>query len=284
MASLFQPIIPNKPGKPTAWAGLRGPSLALALANAALRENQLFFVITDDARHAVKLEEELKFFLGNNGHEVAIFPDWETLPYDVFSPLPELISERLSILNKVSSLNRGIILCSTANLIQKICPKVFVNAHSFELSIGQKINFNEFLKKIEQAGYRAVSQVFSHGEFAVRGALIDIFPMGANDPIRIDLFDDEIESIRVFSADTQLTKNKISEFSILPANEFPLDSKSITNFRKNWRGFFSGNPKQSLIYKNISENSIPGGIEYYLPLFFEKTESFLTICRKKQLL
>tara|TARA_Y100001935_G_scaffold254248_1_gene262632 strand:+ start:1126 stop:4575 length:3450 start_codon:yes stop_codon:yes gene_type:complete len=274
VASLFQPIVPNAQNNNTLWGGLKGPSLALALANASTQHNRPLLVITDDVKGTIDLREELQFFLKDCDREIVVFPDWETLPYDIFSPLPETISERLRVLNRASSLKKGIILCPVSNIIKKISPRSFVEKHSFQLTKGQKLNFHGFLRDIEQAGYRSVSQVVSHGEFATRGSLIDIFPMGSNDPIRIDLFDNDIDSIRVFDADTQLTKSHIDKFSLLPAKEFPLDSESITNFRQSWRSFFPGNPKENLIYRNISENSAPGGIEYYLPLFFKSIDSF----------
>jgi len=209
--------------------------------------------------------------MGQENYPVITFPDWETLPYDVFSPLPELVSQRLVTLHRLRDLKHGIVIAPVATLMQRILPREFLEAHSLMLEVGQELDFDAFRRQLEQAGYSNVSQVMSHGEFAVRGSLIDLFPMGSSQPLRIDLFDNEIDSIRTFDAETQRTEEKVSEFSMLPAREFPVDEQSIARFRSAWREYFEGDPQRALIYRDVSEGQMPGGIEYYLPLFFEQT-------------
>jgi len=228
-------------------------------------------VATADVQSAARIANELKFFLAREDHPVIAFPDWETLPYDVFSPLPELVSQRLITLHRLRDLKRGIVLAPVATLMQRILPPKFLDAHSLMLRVGQELDFDAFRRQLEQAGYSNVSQVMSHGEFAVRGSLIDLFPMGSDHPLRIDLFDNEIDSIRTFDAETQRTEAKVETFSMLPAREFPVDEQATARFRQAWREYFEGDPQRSLVYRDISEGHLPGGIEYYLPLFFEQT-------------
>ncbi len=228
-------------------------------------------VATADVQSAARIANELKFFLNREDYPVITFPDWETLPYDVFSPLPELVSQRLITLHQLRGLKHGIVLAPVATLMQRILPPHFLDAHSLMLKVGRELDFDAFRRQLEQAGYSNVSQVMSHGEFAVRGSLIDLFPMGSDQPLRIDLFDNEIDSIRTFDAETQRTEAKIETVSLLPAREFPVDEQATARFRQAWREYFEGDPQRSLIYRDISEGHLPGGIEYYLPLFFEQT-------------
>ena len=274
MSSLFQPPLPSPSTRPVFWGACNGASLSLALAHAAHARQGPLLLATADVQSAARIANELQFFLGHNDYPVITFPDWETLPYDVFSPLPELVSQRLVTLHWLRDLQHGIVIAPVATLMQRILPAEFLDAHSLMLKVGQELDFDAFRRKLEQAGYNNVSQVMSHGEFAVRGSLIDLFPMGSPKPLRIDLFDNEIDSIRTFDAETQRTEEKIPAFSMLPAREFPADEHSITRFRQAWREYFEGDPQRSLIYRDVSEGNMPGGIEYYLPLFFEQTATF----------
>jgi len=228
-------------------------------------------VVTPDVQAAGRLTEEIQFFLDDPTIEVLGFPDWETLPYDVFSPLPELVSQRLLTLHRLRSLQRGIVVVPVATLMQRLLPAEFLDAHSLLLGVGGQLDLDGFRRRLESAGYRCVSQVMTHGEFAVRGSLLDLFPMGSDWPYRIDLFDQEIDSIRTFDPETQRTTEKIDRISLLPAREFPLDEAAIARFRKAYREHIEGDPQRSLIYRGVSEGQTPGGIEYYLPLFFEQT-------------
>jgi len=228
-------------------------------------------VVTADVQAAARLSDEIRFFLDDPTLEVLGFPDWETLPYDVFSPLPELVSQRLLTLHRLRSLQRGIIVVPVATLMQRLLPAEFLDAHSLLVQVGEPLDLDDFRRRLESAGYQCVSQVMTHGEFAVRGSLIDLFPMGSDWPYRIDLFDREIDSIRTFDPETQRTQEKIERISMLPAREFPLDEAGIARFRKAYRECIEGDPQRSLIYRGVSDGQPPGGIEYYLPLFYEQT-------------
>ncbi|MCF8014692.1 MAG: hypothetical protein K9L65_03155, partial [Chromatiaceae bacterium] len=202
---------------------------------------------------------------------VLSFPDWETLPYDVFSPLPELVSERLLTLHRLPQLKRGVLVVPVATLMQRLPPPDFVDGQSLVLAAGDRLDLDRTRERLTRAGYQYVSQVITHGEFAVRGALLDIFPMGSREPLRIDLFDDEVESIRTFDPDSQRSIAKLEQVRLLPAREYPFTEEAIAGFRQRWRASIDADPKASLIYREVSEGRAPGGLEYYLPLFFEQT-------------
>ncbi len=266
----YHPPLPESP-EACHWGRASGAGLSLALAEAARDACRPLLVITADPQTAQRLLDELRFFLGESGPEAFLFPDWETLPYDAFSPLPELVSQRLETLHHLRAMRSGIVVAPVATVMQRLLPEDFLDAHSLRLAVGDRLDFDAFRRRLEQAGYEAVSQVMGHGEFAVRGSLIDLFPMGSEQPLRIDLFDDEIESIRTFDVDTQRTLDRIERFAMLPAREFPVDERAINRFRRAWRETFPGDPQRSLIYREVSEGHLPGGIEYYLPLFFDHT-------------
>ena len=267
----LHPPLPSAPGGLQHWGRCIDAALSLALASAAGELSQPLLLITDDVQSASRVADELEFFLQGRGLPVTVFPDWETLPYDVFPPLPELVSQRLQTLHQLRQMRRGVVIAPVPTLLQRILPPVFLDAHSLMLKVGQQLDFDAFRRRLEQAGYANVSQVMGHGEFAVRGSLIDLFPMGSDTPLRIDLFDDEVDSIRTFDIESQRTLDKIEHFSMLPAREFPVDEKAINRFRQAWREYFDGDPQRSLIYRDVSEGQMPGGIEYYLPLFFDQT-------------
>uniref|UniRef100_UPI00241E05FB transcription-repair coupling factor n=1 Tax=Ectopseudomonas oleovorans TaxID=301 RepID=UPI00241E05FB len=204
---------------------------------------------------------------------ILCFPDWETLPYDSFSPHQDIISERLQTLHRLPHLKKGILLVPVATLLQRLPPPGFLDQYSLMLDTGSTLDLDAMRGRLEKAGYRCVSTVMEHGEFAVRGSLLDLFPMGARVPFRIDLFDDEIESIRTFDPDNQRSLDRVDQVRLLPAHEFPLDEAAITRFRQAYRSLFEGDPQRSLIYRDVSNGLIPNGIEYYLPLFLEHTAS-----------
>ncbi len=278
----YHPSLPETT-EPRRWGRANGAALSLALASAARDAGRPLLVITPDPQGAQRLLEELRFFLGSEGPEAFLFPDWETLPYDAFSPLPELVSQRLETLHHLREMQQGIIIAPVATVMQRLLPEDFLDAHSLHLAVGDRLDFDAFRRRLEQAGYEPVSQVMGHGEFAVRGSLIDLFPMGSELPLRIDLFDDEIDSIRTFDVDTQRTLEKIDRFAMLPAREFPVDEQAINRFRRAWRETFPGDPQRSLIYREVSEGHLPGGIEYYLPLFFERTATLFDYLPKSTL-
>ncbi len=230
-------------------------------------------VITSNAFEAQRLLEEIPYFAPDL--TVRLLPDWETLPYDVFSPHPDLISERLATLYQISQNQCDVVIVPIATALIRLPAVAYLAGHSFMLKKGQKLNLEALRHQCAQAGYHHVSQVISPGEFSVRGGLVDLFPMGSVFPFRIDLFDDEIESIRTFDVDTQRSLYPVPEIRLLPAREFPLDDKGIATFRSNFREQFEGDPQRATIYKNVSKGVASGGIEWYLPLFFELTSTLL---------
>ena len=269
--SPLSPALPTQPGERLLWGRLYGSSQALAIAKATEHASGLVLAVVEDVQTTLQLQAELGFFLAASELPVLDFPDWETLPYDHFSPLPELLSRRLLTLHRLPILERGILIVPTGTLLQRLAPREYVDSHSLVLAVGDRLDLDAIRRRLERAGYQCVSQVIAHGEFAVRGSLLDLFPAGSNLPFRIDLFDEEVESIRTFDPDSQRSRNQVSHTRLLPAREFPLSEEGITAFRKRYRGTFEGDPKQSLIYREVSAGSVPGGLEYYLPLFFEHT-------------
>ncbi|MCU7924502.1 MAG: transcription-repair coupling factor [Candidatus Thiodiazotropha sp. (ex Dulcina madagascariensis)] len=282
--SPFAPRLPQAVDERLQWGGLYGCGASLAIANAACDFPGLLLVVTPDMPSATRLERELGFFLDNADVPVVNFPDWETLPYDLFAPLPELISQRLQTLYRLPRMRRGILVAPVSTLMQRLPPQRFLEAHCLVVETGQRLNIDDTRKRLEHSGYQCVSQVLSHGEFAVRGSLLDIFPMGCQTPYRIDLFDDEVDTIRTFDPETQRSAEKIERIDMLPAREFPLDQASITLFRRNYRIRFEGDLQRSLIYQDVSDGKIPSGLEYYLPLFFEETATLFDYLPEQRLL
>ncbi len=270
--STFDLPFPSARHPRVAWGQLQGAARALALTEAAARHPAPLLVITGTSREAEALHGELAFFAGPE-LPVLHFPDYETLPYDLFSPHPDLTSQRLATLARLPLLQQALVVTPVEALLQRLAPKAFVEAHTLQLNAGERLDVEAFRQRLTAAGYAAVSQVVAHGEFAVRGSLIDLFPMGAPAPYRIDLFDDEVESIRTFDPETQRSTDKLPAVKLLPAREFPLQPDSIKDFRRRYRIRFEGDPTRSLVYKSVSEGRPTGGIEYYLPLFFEQTSS-----------
>lgn len=271
-ATPFSPILPQKPGDVLHWGQLQGATTALAISAAAAKCQHLMIVVTPDINTTMRLEQELHFF-ASAYNQIAIytFPDWETLPYDSFSPHQDLISQRLLTLHRLPQLKSGILLVAMNTLMTRISPREHINANSFVLKKNDLLDPTALQAQLTQCGYRHVSQVMEHGEFTIRGAIVDVFPMGSKLPYRIELFDNEVESIRTFNPETQRSIEMIDSINLLPAKEFPLTETAITQFRQSWRNKFLGNPANSLIYQGISQGETPPGIEYYLPLFFERT-------------
>ena len=269
--SPLHPRLPAKPGEIRDWGHLYGNAPALAIASAAREAGGPLLVVTGTPAEAQQLEYALRFFLAGQDVPLLPFPDWETLPYDVFSPHQDIVSERLTCLARLPDLQRGILIAPAQTLMQRLCPPDYLQAHSLLLSVGETLNLETMRRRLESGGYRCVATVMEHGEFAVHGALLDLFPMGSTRPYRIELFDDEIESIRTFDPETQRSIEKVERIELLPAREFPLNEEGIARFRRNWRARFEGNPQDSVLYREVSNGMAPGGIDYYLPLFFEQT-------------
>ena len=268
----MQPPLPLA-GTRVLWSKLYGDSLPLALASAAQQHDGLVVIVTSDSQEAEQLQRQLDFFCADQALDILCFPDWETLPYDSFSPHQDIISERLETLHRLPTLRKGILLVPVATLLQRLPAPEFLDRHSLILNTGDTLNLDAMRGRLEKAGYRCVSQVMEHGEFAVRGSILDLFPMGSTVPYRIDLFDDDIESIRSFEPESQRSLDETGRISLLPAREFPVDDAAITRFRRAWRSQFEGDPQRALIYRDVSAGLIPSGIESYLPLFFEQTAS-----------
>jgi transcription-repair coupling factor (superfamily II helicase) len=256
------------------WGRLYGSSPSLALAEAAAALEAPLLVVAASSRDAERLTAELRFYLGTSPLPVLSFPDWETLPYDLFSPHQDIISERLATLSALTELKRGIVVTAAATLLQRLPPPPYVLGGTLLLKSSQRLDPESLRQRLAAAGYHSVTQVMEHGEFAVRGSLMDVFPMGSPVPYRIDLLDDEIESIRIFDPETQLSKDTLQELTLLPAREFPLDEDGIRAFRQRYRARIEGDPQRSAVYREVSQGIALGGIEYYLPLFFDATASF----------
>ncbi len=270
MSVLRLPSLPANAGKQQ-WGNLPGAALSLAIAEAASNAGRFTLVLTEGSQSAERLQEELAFFAPNL--PVLHFPDWETLPYDVFSPHQDIISQRIAALYQLPQLSRGILVVPIATALHRLAPKRFLLGSSLVLDVGQTLDVEQMRTRLEAAGYRCVDTVYEHGEFAVRGALIDLFPMGSDKPYRIDLFDDEIETLRTFDPETQRSVDKVESIRLLPAREFPLEKKAVADFRGRFRERFDVDFRRCPIYQDLSTGITPAGIEYYLPLFFEETDT-----------
>lgn len=253
------------------WRELAGSSTALALANLAEQQPRRILLITEDAPTAYRFEQEIRFFCPRLAPHVSVFPDWETLPYDTFSPHQDIISERLRVLAKLPESQQGVLIVSLNSLLHRIAPANYIQGQAFILAKGERKPLEKFRSQLEQAGYRAVNQVMEHGEYSVRGSIMDLFPMGSETPYRIDYFDDDIDSIRPFDVETQRSGAPIDKVQLLPAHEFPTNEAGIEMFRRQYRDVFDANTARESVYQQVSQGSWPAGIEYYLPLFFENT-------------
>ena len=268
--ALFQPLLPDARRPLVRWTGLHGSAAALALAEAARQDDRPWLIIEPDSRSLERRRAELGFFV-REGLPVLTLPDWEVLPWDLFSPLPDIVSERLRTLADLPGLRRGLVLVTLDTLLQRLAPSGWVAARSFDLAVGDTLALEAFRMRLIEAGYASVAQVGAPGEFAVRGSLLDVFPMGTEHPLRIDLFDDRIDAIRRFDPETQRSLDALPALRLLPAREFPLDPDAIRAFRRRWRSRFEGDPTRSPLYTGVSDGYAPAGIEFWSPLFFEDT-------------
>jgi transcription-repair coupling factor (superfamily II helicase) len=272
--SPFQPELPKKTGESLNWGRLYGSSKALAISKVLQKTSSPLVIITADMLSANHLLDELKFYTeAELDIPLLSFSDWETLPYDLFSPYQDIISERLSTLARLPSLKQGALIVPITTIMHRLIPTEFLFAQSLQLQTGESINIVEFKRKLVTAGYAFGTQVVEHGDAVVRGSIIDVFPMGATFPFRIDFFDNEIDSIRTFDPETQRSIEKINTINILPAKEVALIDENIAYFRANWRARFEGNPSLCPVYRDVSQGLAPAGIEYYLPLFYRETSS-----------
>jgi transcription-repair coupling factor (superfamily II helicase) len=272
-----RPDLPSAP-RPKAgqqralWRAPHSPSaLALGVVEAARRHDGLVLAVTRDTHGAQALEHDLRVFAGEL--PVLHFADWETLPYDMFSPHPDIVSQRVSALFRLPNQHRGVLVVPVASLMQRLPPPEWIAGNTLDLKKGQKLDMDAEKRRLESAGYRHVPQVLDPGDFAVRGALLDLFPMGSDVPYRIELFDDEIESLRTFDPETQRSDHPVEAIKLLPAREFPLDEASTKRVREKLRERFDFDTRRCPLYQDLKEGGAPAGIEYYLPLFFNRTAS-----------
>ncbi|MBD8123175.1 transcription-repair coupling factor [Pseudomonas lutea] len=270
MPVLRLPNLPAAAGKQH-WGNLPGAALSLAIAEAASAAKRFTLLLTADSQSAERLEQELKFFAPDL--PVLHFPDWETLPYDLFSPHQDIISQRIASLYRLPELVHGVLVVPITTALHRLAPTSFLLGSSLVLDVGQKLDVEAMRTRLEASGYRYVDTVYEHGEFTVRGALIDLFPMGSKLPYRIDLFDDEIETLRTFEPETQRSIDKVDSVRLLPAKEFPLQKEAVTRFKARFRERFDVDFRRSPIFQDLNSGITPAGIEYYIPLFFEETST-----------
>ncbi|MGP3393382.1 transcription-repair coupling factor [Stenotrophomonas maltophilia] len=255
------------------WRAPASPTaLAWYLAQAARAHDAPLLVIARDNHGANQLEADLQTLLGGDpALPVVAFPDWETLPYDRFSPHPDIISQRLSALHRLPALKRGLVIVPVQTLLQQLAPRSYVIGGSFDLKVGQRLDLEAEKRRLESAGYRNVPQVMDPGDFAVRGGLLDVFPMGADEPLRVELLDEDIDSIRAFDPESQRSLDKVEAVHMLPGREVPMDEASIARVLATLRERFDVDTRRSSLYQDLKSGLAPAGVEYYLPLFFERT-------------
>ncbi|HET6396042.1 MAG TPA: transcription-repair coupling factor, partial [Pseudoxanthomonas sp.] len=273
----FPPSVPPLPRRGQSRAWWRAPASPSALAwhlvrAARAHDGPLLFVARDN-QGAHQVESDLHTLLGEDAAlPVVPFPDWETLPYDRFSPHPDIVSQRLAALQRLPGLERGIVVVPVQTLLQRLPPLRYVAGGSFDLEVGQRLDLDAEKRRLEAAGYRNVPQVLDPGDFAVRGGLLDVFPMGAQAPLRIELLDDEIDSIRRFDPETQRSLDRTDAVRMLPGRELPMDEASIARVLDALRERFDVDTRRSALYQDLKAGLAPAGIEYYLPLFFPARE------------
>ncbi len=270
MMPLLDPALPSADLPVIKWGKLYGAAAALAIAEAAVKAAGPVIVITRNSRDAEALSEEIAFFAGTAA-SARVFPDLETLPYDSFSAHPDITSARLATLAELPRAVRGVWLVAVDTLLQRLPPRSYIEAYSLKVHVGETLDLNALRAQLATAGYAAVTQVVAHGEFAVRGSLLDVFPMGSESPYRIDMLDREVDSIRRFDPDSQRSADKLERIQLLPARETPLHSDAVREFRRRYRLRFPGDLAEQAVYRDVSLAHAPGGLEYFLPLFFDRT-------------
>jgi transcription-repair coupling factor (superfamily II helicase) len=263
-----------RPGHPRAWwrAPDSASALAWAIARAADAHSGPLLVVARDNQAAHQIESDLRTLIGHDDAlPVLPFPDWETLPYDQFSPHPDIVSQRLATLHRLPTLKRGIVVVPVQTLMQRLAPLQYVIGNTFDVRVGQVLDLDAEKRRLGAAGYRNVPQVFDPGDFAVRGALLDVYPMGAETPYRVELFDDRIDTIRAFDPETQRSLDKVDAVQLLPGREVPLDDTATERAMAALRERFDIDTRRSVLFQDLKAGHAPAGIEYFLPLFFDKT-------------
>ena len=270
-----------KPGDKNHWGELQAAGRALAIAEAAQQFDGLSILITETAREAAAQSRALAFFSAEQDFPILNFPDWETLPYDIFSPHQDIVSARLQTLSNLPNAQHALLIVPLPTLMHRLAPTDFIASRTFSYQVGELLDRDELQQQLSRAGYNRVETVYEHGEYAFRGSLIDIYPMGAKQPFRIDLLDDEIESLRLFDSESQRTSENVTQIELLPAREFPLDKQACNQFLNNWHTHFDQSPDKCPVYRDIKEGIAPQGIEYYLSLFFEETATLFDYLPEK---
>ncbi len=279
---LIAPEFPEGAADHRIWSSLYGSSAALAICESAREHQGLTLVIARSTDDAIRLEQAMRFYLGlpvdedqaavsPDGLEVLSLPDWETLPYDLFSPHQDISSRRIRTLHRLPRAHHGVLVVPARTLMHRLPPVSYLQGNTLLLEVGQTLHIDPWRQQLEAAGYRHADNVYEHGEYAVRGSILDIYPMGANLPYRIDLFDNEIETLRTFDPETQRSIDRIERIELLPANEFPWHREARSGFRGRWFEEFPTADKSAPIYQDVTQAITPPGIEYYLPLFFDQT-------------
>ncbi|WP_018416745.1 transcription-repair coupling factor [Teredinibacter turnerae] len=270
----FLPEIPTKPNDKRSWGHLIGSSgAALSIVESAQKFSGNCVVVAPDMATAEIFKSDIEVLQKgrNNGRKVYLFNDWETLPYDSFSPHQDIISERMRCLYHLHASDNCIIIVASSTLLQRLPPTDFILSHSLVLKVNDQLDREEFRHHLTNSGYTSVDTVYQHGEFAVRGALIDVYPMGSRAAYRIELFDDSVDSLREFDPETQRTITQVDSIELLPGKEFPFDKAGINSFKSRWHETFDVDHSACPVYQDISSGLSPAGVEYYLPLFFDET-------------
>ncbi|HBR3199693.1 TPA: transcription-repair coupling factor, partial [Klebsiella pneumoniae] len=246
MPEQYRYSLPVKAGDQRQLGELTGAACATLVAEMAERHKGPVVLVAPDMQNALRLNDEIRQFTDSMVMGLA---DWETLPYDSFSPHQDIISSRLATLYQLPTMQRGVLIVPVSTLMQRVCPHSFLHGHALVMKKGQRLSRDALRDQLEGAGYRHVDQVMEHGEYATRGALLDLFPMGSEQPYRLDFFDDEIDSLRLFDVDSQRTLEEVAAINLLPAHEFPTDQTAIELFRSQWRDRFEVKRDAEHIYQ-----------------------------------
>ena len=255
------------------WGNLSGAALALSVASLINKQPGFYLLLVPDTPTALKLEQELAVFVSPDQCPLLTLPDWETLPYDVFSPHQDIISQRLKTLYQLPRLKEALVIVPVSTALLRLCGRDYLEQHSFVIKKGQQVDLAGLKRQLASVGYRSVEQVMEHGEFSARGSLLDLYPMGATSPYRIDFFDNDVDGIRTFDPDNQRSLQQVDAIELLPAHEFPTDQAAIERFRLRYRERFAARTEKESLYQQVSQGMLPAGIEYYLPLFAQACAS-----------
>ncbi len=279
--------IPSKlpaPGTYQNWTSTHGAAQALALIECCQLHRCTLLMLCTDNQQLQRIQAELQFFMQNDPLPLLVFPDRETLPYDRFSPHQDIQSERIATLCRMPEMQHGLILASINAALTRLPPVGYLTLQAKPLVKGERIAVNSLRKRLDDAGYRAVETVYGPGEFAVRGAILDLYPIGSSQPVRIEFFDDEIDSIRTFDPQSQRSANKVDQIDLLPARECPLDATARQRFRRNWEQHLENDPRPCPLYQDVQSGLHSPGLEYFLPLFFDRTSTFLEYLPSKSMI